>query len=55
VRLTIHEPIDTKGYSKENVVELMQRTQEKILSALSTDELPRAIPGVVETRREQRV
>ena len=55
VRLTIHEPIDTKGYSKENIAELMQRTQEKILSALSDDELPRTSPGTVETRTEQPV
>jgi len=55
VRLTIHEPIATNGYSKENVAELMQRTQKKILSALSVDELPKTIPGTVETRAEQPV
>lgn len=38
VRLTIHEPISTTGYSKENVAELMRRTREKIYSALSPQE-----------------
>jgi 1-acyl-sn-glycerol-3-phosphate acyltransferase len=43
VRLTIHEPIDTKGYTKENIADLMKKTQEKILSMLGPDELPRLI------------
>ena len=38
VRITIHEPISTEGYSKENVVELMNRTREKVFSALGDDE-----------------
>ncbi len=38
VHLTVHEPISTTGYSKENVAELMQRTREKIYSALSEEE-----------------
>ncbi|MEW6128145.1 MAG: lysophospholipid acyltransferase family protein [Acidobacteriota bacterium] len=38
VHITIHQPISTKGYSKENVAELMQRTREKIYSALSAEE-----------------
>ena len=38
VRLTIHEPISTAGYGKENVAELMARTREKIFSALSPEE-----------------
>jgi len=38
VHLTVHEPISTEGYSKENVAELMQRTREKIYSALSDEE-----------------
>jgi 1-acyl-sn-glycerol-3-phosphate acyltransferase len=38
VRLTIHEPISTAGYSKENVVELMERTRAKIFSALDEAE-----------------
>jgi 1-acyl-sn-glycerol-3-phosphate acyltransferase len=38
VHLTVHEPISTVGYSKENVIELMQRTREKIYSALSAEE-----------------
>ena len=55
VRLTIHEPIDTKGYTKENIAELMRLTQAKILSALSADELPTTIPEPVETRGEHPV
>ena len=35
VRITIHEPISTTDYSKETVVELMERTREEVFSALS--------------------
>jgi 1-acyl-sn-glycerol-3-phosphate acyltransferase len=38
VRLIIHEPISTAGYSRENVAQLMQQTREKIYSALEADE-----------------
>lgn len=38
VRITIHEPISSEGYSKENIVELMDRTREKVFSALGDDE-----------------
>ena len=38
VRITIHEPISTAGYSKQNVVELMERTKAKIFSALDETE-----------------
>lgn len=38
VRLTIHQPISTAGYDKENVAELMAQTREKIYSALSPEE-----------------
>jgi 1-acyl-sn-glycerol-3-phosphate acyltransferase len=38
VHITIHEPISTAGYSKENVVELMNRTRETVFSALGRDE-----------------
>jgi 1-acyl-sn-glycerol-3-phosphate acyltransferase len=38
VRITIHEPISTADYSKENVVELMERTRERVFAALSEDE-----------------
>jgi 1-acyl-sn-glycerol-3-phosphate acyltransferase len=38
VRITIHEPISTAGYSKENVVELIERTRAKIFSALDEAE-----------------
>src|ERR1041384_3825844 len=38
VRVTIHEPISTAGYSKANIAELMNRTREKIFSALDKEE-----------------
>ena len=38
VHLTIHEPMSTAGYSKENVAELMERARQKIYSALSPEE-----------------
>jgi 1-acyl-sn-glycerol-3-phosphate acyltransferase len=34
VRLTIHDPIPTGGYSRETVAELVSRAREKIMSAL---------------------
>jgi predicted transcriptional regulator len=37
VRITIHEPISTKGFSKENVAELVELTRAKIFSALSEE------------------
>ena len=38
VRITIHEPIDTAPYSKQNVSELIERVREKVHSALGKDE-----------------
>jgi len=38
VHVTIHEPISTDGYSKENIAELIARTREKIFSALDENE-----------------
>ncbi len=38
VRITIHDPISTFGYSKENVAELIQKTRAKIFSALDETE-----------------
>ena len=38
VHITVHEPISTNGYTKGNVVELMERTREIIYSALSEEE-----------------
>lgn len=38
VRITVHEPISTGGYSKENIGELMQLTREKVLSGLSEEQ-----------------
>jgi 1-acyl-sn-glycerol-3-phosphate acyltransferase len=34
VHITLHEPISTSGYSKENVAELIERARAQILSAL---------------------
>ena len=34
VRITIHDPISTSGYTKQNVSELVERARAKILSAL---------------------
>jgi 1-acyl-sn-glycerol-3-phosphate acyltransferase len=39
VRVTIHEPIPTTGYSKSNIAELMDKTREKIFSALDDQEV----------------
>ena len=38
VRITIHDPISTEGYTKENIGELMQLTRQRVLSALSEDQ-----------------
>ena len=38
VRVTIHEPISTSGYSKANIAELITQTRDKIFSALDEDE-----------------
>jgi 1-acyl-sn-glycerol-3-phosphate acyltransferase len=40
VRITVHEPISTKGYSKENVAELVELTRAKIFSALNEEAEP---------------
>jgi 1-acyl-sn-glycerol-3-phosphate acyltransferase len=34
VHITLHDPISTEGYSKENLTELIQITRERILSGL---------------------
>ena len=39
VRVRIHEPIDTRPYSKDNIAELMEMTRRKILSAMSEEEI----------------
>ncbi len=38
VRVTIHEPISTAGYSKVNIAELIDKTRERIFSALDESE-----------------
>jgi len=55
VRLTIHEPIDTNGYTKENIAELMKKAQEKVLSMLSPDELPQSAPEPGQAHTEHAV
>ena len=39
VYITVHEPISTAGYSRENIAELMKTTRAKIVSALNADEI----------------
>jgi 1-acyl-sn-glycerol-3-phosphate acyltransferase len=38
VRIIVHPPLSTTGYSRDNVAELMQKTREMIYSALSEEE-----------------
>lgn len=54
VRITVHDPISTAGYSKENVLDLMEQTRTKILSALdpSETELSADQPDVGPKRRQ---
>jgi len=50
VRITVHRPISTVGYSRENVAELVEKTRAQIFSALDENELeinnPHADPVV---------
>lgn len=39
LRLIVHEPISTAGYSRENVAALMDQVRQKILSGLSPEEV----------------
>jgi len=39
IRVTVHEPIDTKDYSRERIAELMELTREKVASALDEEEI----------------
>jgi len=39
VRITVHKPISTAGYSKENVNQLIERTRAQIFSALDETEV----------------
>jgi 1-acyl-sn-glycerol-3-phosphate acyltransferase len=50
VTVTVHEPILTTNYSRENISELMNLTRAKILSALSEEEL--AVCEGVDLKRE---
>jgi 1-acyl-sn-glycerol-3-phosphate acyltransferase len=51
VHVTIHEPISSIGYSKENIAEFIERTREKVFSALGdaeaelTEQTSRASPA----------
>jgi 1-acyl-sn-glycerol-3-phosphate acyltransferase len=38
VRITVHQPISSAGYSKENVIELMERTRASVYSELDEGE-----------------
>jgi 1-acyl-sn-glycerol-3-phosphate acyltransferase len=53
VRVTIHEPISTAGYTKANVAELMTKTRDKIFSAL--DENEAELTGASASTRSQKV
>jgi 1-acyl-sn-glycerol-3-phosphate acyltransferase len=35
IRVTIHEPINTEGYSRANVSELVDRARSQVLSAMT--------------------
>ena len=39
VRITVHEPISTSGYSKENITEVIKETRAKVISALIEEEI----------------
>ena len=39
IYITVHEPISTAGYTRENIAELMRTTRAKIVSALSEEEI----------------
>jgi 1-acyl-sn-glycerol-3-phosphate acyltransferase len=39
VHITVHDPINTEGYSKENLAEIMETTRSRILSGLSEEEI----------------
>lgn len=39
IRVTVHEPIDTKGRPKDKIAELMELTRGKIVSALDPEEI----------------
>jgi 1-acyl-sn-glycerol-3-phosphate acyltransferase len=51
VHITIHEPISTKGYSKENIAELMERTRKKVYSALSEEERAATVQAETKGRK----
>lgn len=54
VRITIHDPISTAGYSKENVVELMERARAKIFSALDeTEAQMNGAPATLDSKQHQ--
>jgi 1-acyl-sn-glycerol-3-phosphate acyltransferase len=40
VKLTIHQPISTKGFSRENISQIMQAARASVVSALSPEERP---------------
>jgi hypothetical protein len=38
IHITVHEPIQTLGYTKENIAELLERTRAKVVSGLSEEQ-----------------
>jgi 1-acyl-sn-glycerol-3-phosphate acyltransferase len=56
VHITIHDPISTAGYSKDNVVELLERTRAQIFSALDEAEIElNGAPADFEPQRGQAI
>jgi 1-acyl-sn-glycerol-3-phosphate acyltransferase len=43
VWITVHEPISTEGFNRDNIAELMETTRARILSALSEEEKAAAL------------
>jgi 1-acyl-sn-glycerol-3-phosphate acyltransferase len=39
IHIIVHPPIDTRGYSKENVADLVERTRSLVMSRLSEQEI----------------
>jgi 1-acyl-sn-glycerol-3-phosphate acyltransferase len=54
VRVTLHEPISTAGYSKMNIAELMDMTRQRIFSALDESEAELTGASSTSTHRDAR-
>ena len=53
VYITVHEPISTDSYSRENITELMKRTRAKVISALSEEEVRESEPAKRDAKPER--